>query len=273
MLDELDVGAAAATSRRSEPARSRSSICIGRRRSKASICASRRTSEIACCLLVDDRLERIVLPVPAIALRIDERAFCAARDRKPAICSSKPPVENASQRIARAVARAIRRGCGLRARAVAEHRPEKAWAKRLGGDGRRAPARRAVCCRRGRGSGRCGYCLSDCRSRPLEALAITEALELGSGPERIESGWWDEHDDAGRDYYTAKNACGQRLWMLSRSPHSRLVFARAVRLTRELVDDELTMTPERHEPTCSMPSYTASATSRSCAGRRIRPSS
>ena len=37
-------------------------------------------------------------------------------------------------------------------------------------------------------------------------------LELSSGPERIESGWWDERD-VGRDYYTAVSAQGQRLWV------------------------------------------------------------
>jgi protein ImuB len=42
--------------------------------------------------------------------------------------------------------------------------------------------------------------------------ARRESLELCSGPERIESGWWDEHD-VGRDYYTAKNGSGQRLWV------------------------------------------------------------
>ena len=37
-------------------------------------------------------------------------------------------------------------------------------------------------------------------------------LEVAAGPERIESGWWDE-SDVGRDYYTAKNGAGQRLWV------------------------------------------------------------
>jgi protein ImuB len=37
-------------------------------------------------------------------------------------------------------------------------------------------------------------------------------LQLLSGPERIESGWWDEHD-AQRDYFVAANAEGARFWI------------------------------------------------------------
>ena len=32
-----------------------------------------------------------------------------------------------------------------------------------------------------------------------------------SGPERIESGWWDG-DQAGRDYYVLQTSLGQRAW-------------------------------------------------------------
>ena len=38
------------------------------------------------------------------------------------------------------------------------------------------------------------------------------ALLCREGPERIESGWWDERD-VGRDYYTAVSSIGQRLWI------------------------------------------------------------
>jgi protein ImuB len=48
---------------------------------------------------------------------------------------------------------------------------------------------------------------------PLSSVEAQRAsLKLTSGPERIESGWWDECD-VGRDYYTAKNAHGQKLWV------------------------------------------------------------
>ena len=47
---------------------------------------------------------------------------------------------------------------------------------------------------------------------PVTFDAREHSLELCSGPERIESGWWDEHDVA-RDYYLAKNEQGQKLWV------------------------------------------------------------
>jgi protein ImuB len=46
------------------------------------------------------------------------------------------------------------------------------------------------------------------------------SIELSSGPERIESGWWDEQD-VGRDYYTAVSSRGQKLWIF-RDRHSRV---------------------------------------------------
>ena len=38
------------------------------------------------------------------------------------------------------------------------------------------------------------------------------ALEIEAGPERIESGWWDGAE-ARRDYFIARNARGQWLWI------------------------------------------------------------
>ena len=87
-------------------------------------------------------------------------------------------------------------------RAVAEHRPEKAWAKCVGNGSH----------------GKLGSAQS-IEVRPLWLLPTPVAIEArrGSlqfvaGPERIESGWWDEQDVA-RDYYTARNGGGQKLWV------------------------------------------------------------
>ena len=38
------------------------------------------------------------------------------------------------------------------------------------------------------------------------------ALQLISGPERIETGWWDE-DGIARDYFVAVNPKGVHLWV------------------------------------------------------------
>jgi len=41
---------------------------------------------------------------------------------------------------------------------------------------------------------------------------IGSALQLESGAERIESGWWDE-GDIGRDYFVARNHAGECYWI------------------------------------------------------------
>lgn len=79
---------------------------------------------------------------------------------------------------------------------AADHRPERAWRRCEAGDEVKASANlqrplwllpRPVSCREG-------------------------SLVLKSGPERIESGWWDGRD-AVRDYYVAQDGNGSRLWV------------------------------------------------------------
>jgi protein ImuB len=43
-------------------------------------------------------------------------------------------------------------------------------------------------------------------------------LQLIDGPERLETGWWDE-DGIARDYYTAVNTRGARLWIFRNRRH------------------------------------------------------
>jgi protein ImuB len=78
---------------------------------------------------------------------------------------------------------------------VADHRPERAWRPAQG------PKRAAEAN----------------RHRPLWLLprplpCRDGGLKLSSGPERIESGWWDGGDVA-RDYYEAEDRNGARLWV------------------------------------------------------------
>jgi protein ImuB len=43
-------------------------------------------------------------------------------------------------------------------------------------------------------------------------MPISDAsVRILAGPERIESGWWDEHDKR-RDYYVIETHLGQRAW-------------------------------------------------------------
>jgi protein ImuB len=48
--------------------------------------------------------------------------------------------------------------------------------------------------------------------RPLGADPITAEIRLESGPERIETGWWDSFE-VGRDYFVGRTAKGEALWL------------------------------------------------------------
>ena len=157
--------------------------------------------------LIRDRLERCQLPVPAIAVRIRTGFLVPLTieaadlfERVPVITLTRALLERLQERFGAAAVYAVR--------AVAEHRPEKAWTK-LNGEAARAPG---------------GEWLES-QDRPLWLLQCPVPLdsplardhyrgsiELASGPERIESGWWDEQDVA-RDYYTAVSSHGQKLWV------------------------------------------------------------
>ncbi len=79
---------------------------------------------------------------------------------------------------------------------AADHRPELAWRQCEAGEAAKSPSK---------------------LRRPLWLLPTPrpcqrDRLELQSGPERIESGWWDGMDVA-RDYYVARGRNGSRLWV------------------------------------------------------------
>ena len=50
---------------------------------------------------------------------------------------------------------------------------------------------------------------------------------LITGPERIESGWWDGHD-VRRDYYVARSRAGVRLWIFRERPPGQRWFLHGV---------------------------------------------
>jgi protein ImuB len=161
--------------------------------------------------LLSDRLERIVLPAPAIALRLTTGFLLPLRPKADDLFD-KTPVET----LAHVLLERLRARLGADAVhgivPVAEHRPEFAWS--------RSDARAATASARAEGP------LSpSARQRPLWLLPIPLPLgsieahryyrgsvELGSSAERIESGWWDGRD-ACRDYYAASSSGGERLWI------------------------------------------------------------
>ena len=48
--------------------------------------------------------------------------------------------------------------------------------------------------------------------RPLGGEPASAELKLLSGPERIESGWWDG-EEIGRDYFVGRDAQGAEVWL------------------------------------------------------------
>lgn len=103
---------------------------------------------------------------------------------------------------------------------VPGHRPEAAW--------RVAEPSSAVANKETAGTLACGtslrrplWLLRTPQILPVRAdVPATAGIALQSGPERIESGWWDGRDVA-RDYYHACNAQGAQLWVFRerRMPH------------------------------------------------------
>ncbi|MDJ0654290.1 MAG: DNA polymerase Y family protein [Xanthomonadales bacterium] len=86
---------------------------------------------------------------------------------------------------------------------IEDHRPEKAWQPDI------LKQRQAS----GQSSSKSG---SPMASRPLWILdqptTLPSCPTLVSGPERIESGWWDG-EDVCRDYYVAECRPGEHLWV------------------------------------------------------------
>jgi protein ImuB len=161
--------------------------------------------------LLRDRVERINLPAPAVALRLTT-GFLFALQARAVDLFDKVPVETLSQVLLERLRGRLGRDAVHGIASVAEHRPEFAWSRSA------ARPRDEIA--------RVDGPLSPwARHRPLWLLpgplplSSTEAhryyrgaVECREGPERIESGWWDERG-VGRDYYTAVSDGGENLWV------------------------------------------------------------
>lgn len=157
------------------------------------------------------RLERIELPAPvhALSLRADDL---------PPLCPLHRDLFDAGRREALdwpALAERLRARLGDSAlhglRCVADHRPARAW-------------RFTSLAESPRDSGDSSEKASDDPAvvgirKPVRPFWLLERLirlpaaptRVLAGPERIESGWWDDHDNV-RDYYVIETHLGQRAW-------------------------------------------------------------
>jgi protein ImuB len=169
-------------------------------RIEVGLLAPRRDAE-ALFDLARTRLDRIALPAPVHALTL--RA-----DDLPPLC----PLHRDLFDVRRgetldwpALAERLRARLGDEAlrglRCVADHRPARAW-RFVPTDAAERNDENVVVLNTG--------------MRPFWLLRKPmilrdDSVQILAGPERIESGWWDEHDKR-RDYYVIETGAGQRGW-------------------------------------------------------------
>jgi protein ImuB len=154
--------------------------------------------------LVRERLHSLVLPAPVSALRLQAHEFTS-----PAIVqgdlfgSDAQPLQQLQQLLDRLRARLGDNS--VRALQLhADYRPERGW--RFA-----APDSSAHTSATARPDAARPDAARPCWLLP-EPLRIDAPSGLLRGPERIESGWWNQ-DDVRRDYYLARTAEGTRLWV------------------------------------------------------------
>ena len=167
--------------------------------------------------LLRERLGRCRLEAPVVALRLrsgvllplvirDAGLFERGRSADPA----------ATARLLDLLRARLGHDAVFSVQAVPEHRPERAF--RIAEPGHAAglplpwPVARPA--------------------RPLWMLAEPQPLDgwegaIVTGPERIESGWWDGHD-VRRDYYVALSRAGVRLWIFHERPPGQRWFLHGV---------------------------------------------
>jgi protein ImuB len=159
------------------------------------------------------RFERLQLPEPVIAVRLQggrTQSLQAESGRLMFSGTRQSPQRHSMTQLAERLAARVGTQAVNGLATVAEHRPHYAWR-----------ARSLL-------STKVGDALSFVRGglkRPLWMLQEPAALHaehghpvhmgrlrLLEGPERLETGWWDDSGIA-RDYYTAINSRGMRLWI------------------------------------------------------------
>lgn len=185
----------------SEPGRE---VCAGLALTVGLLAPSR--DPVRLMLLTRERLERQALRQPVRALRLRVEDPVALQESPASLLRVEEPRGTAEvaplvERLRARLGVAAVRGLAL----VADHRPEHAWRHCEPGEPSSAPA--------------------SASARPLWLLAEPQPLsvrhgrprcdgplEPETGPERIESGWW-EQEGVARDYYVARNPSGERFWV------------------------------------------------------------
>ncbi len=163
--------------------------------------------------LLSLRFEKLTLPEPVIAVRLEGGSTQAMRAESGRLSfRGKKAGQGIRFSIAQLAERLIAR-IGNQSVAgvtsVAEHRPQHAWRPRRLNRDKAAeviPARHKL--------ERPLWMLPEPAPLPVkEGCPLHQGpLRILDGPERLETGWWDD-DSITRDYYTAVNSRGMRLWV------------------------------------------------------------
>ena len=165
--------------------------------------------------LLGIRFEQLILPEPVIAVRLRSGIAQPLQAKTDSLnFHGKPAAQQPRFSITQLAERLIARIGAQSVQAtsmVAEHRPHYAWRSQSlladwSGTSLDTPAQ---------------YVQRPLWMLPEPALLPSDSgypvhqgcrLRLINGPERLETGWWDE-DGISRDYYTAINADGRHLWV------------------------------------------------------------
>ncbi len=153
-------------------------------------------SESHLMLLLRERLERLRLPRPVRHIRLQALHFlpCVAVQTTLLKEAGKPSTEADSDVIERLQAR-LGMGSVKGIQGLQDHRPEHSWALRELDEPAAYTTR----------PGRPAWLL------PEPQRCRIDDYHILSGPERIESGWWDGRD-CRRDYFVVRDSKGGTLW-------------------------------------------------------------
>ena len=170
--------------------------------------------------LLGIRFERLSLPEPVIAVRLQGGATQSLKAESARLAfdrrnrhGERYSMAELAERLAARVGDDAVNGVTT----VAEHRPQRAWRLRSlsGSKEIGAPAFFGPDLKRPL------WLLPEPAPLPVEAglpLHFGRVMLL-DGPERLETGWWDE-DGIARDYYMAVNPRGMRLWIFRNRGHA-----------------------------------------------------
>lgn len=158
--------------------------------------------------LLRERLDQQRLQAPVVELALLALEVATARPGNGDLFERAPRVEEDAQRLLERLRTRLGAHNVHGITQVADHRPEAAWHRvEPGTPATATAARRRPLWMLHRSQG----LAVDAAGQPCRRPG-TAALTLEAGPERIESGWWDGADIR-RDYYVARDAQGERLWI------------------------------------------------------------